>query len=107
MVLFYELRLKSRHIPGHLNVKADRLSQCSQVISSEWSFHPIWQKWGKPHIDLFAKRNNKKIPMFVSPFPDERAWAVDALAITCMIGNVGICLPSVSAHSNSPKEIKG
>ena len=42
----------------------------------------IWQKWGKLHIDLFATRDNNKILMFVSPFPNERAWAVDTLAIT-------------------------
>ena len=26
-------------------------------------------------------RDNNKIPTFVSPFPDKRVWAVDALAI--------------------------
>ena len=52
----------------------------------------IWQRWGMPHIDLFATRDNGKIPTFVSTFPDEKAWTTD----TCytMVGNVGICPPT-------------
>ena len=32
-------------------------------------------------MDLFATRDNKKLEMFVSPFPDDRALETDALAI--------------------------
>ena len=69
-----------------LNIKMDWLSHRSQVISLEWLLHPqvantIWQRWSKPHIALFATRENCKMPTFGSPFPDERAWATDALAI--------------------------
>ena len=56
------IRLKSRYIPGHLNLKMDRLSQCSQVISSEWSPHPqmaeaIWQ-------NLIERRLQEKFSAF-------------------------------------------
>lgn len=83
----YKIRVLARHIPGILNVKADMLSRRSQVIGSEWSLNPkvvsiIFQKWGQPHIDLFATRDNYKIPTFVSPFPDPMAWGTDALAMS-------------------------
>ena len=80
-------RLLCRHIAGRLNVKADQLSRKSQVIGTEWSLSPrvieaIWALWGRPHIDLFATRDNRKIDTFVSPFPDEWAWATDAMSIS-------------------------
>ena len=82
----HNIRIHCRHIAGVLNVKADWLSRKSQIIGSEWSLHPqvaqaIWSLWGQPHIDLFATRDNHKLPTFVSPFPDPMAWASDALAI--------------------------
>jgi hypothetical protein len=36
--------------------------------------------WGKPHVDLFATRENAKLPTFVSPLPDALAWKQDALS---------------------------
>jgi ribonuclease HI len=81
-----QCRVWARHIPGRLNVEADWLSRKGQVIPSEWSLHPqaleeIWHQWGVPHIDLFATRLNSKLPLFVSPFPQEGAWAVNAFSI--------------------------
>jgi hypothetical protein len=32
-------------------------------------------------IDLCAMAENKKYPVFVSPFPHPQAWAVDALSL--------------------------
>ena len=65
---------------------ADLLSRSSQVQSTEWSLHPqvfkqICQKWFTPHVDLFATRLNHKVPLYVSPVPDQNAWDVDALNI--------------------------
>lgn len=82
-----DCRVKARHIPGRLNIRADCLSRQRQVITTEWSLHPealepVWEKWGKPLIDLFATRLNKKMKMFVSPVPDEEAWKVDAMSIS-------------------------
>ena len=34
-----------------------------------------------PQIDLFATRFNNKLPLFVSPVPDPRATAIDALSL--------------------------
>ena len=78
--------IKSRHIPGCLNVMADLLSRSNQVQSTEWSLHPqlfkqICQKWFTPHVDLFATRLNHKLPLYMAPVPDQNAWDIDALNI--------------------------
>ena len=82
----FHITLKARHIPGCLNVMADLLSRSNQVQSTEWSLHPqvfkqICQKWFTPHVDLFATHLNHKLPLYVSPIPDPRAWDIDALNI--------------------------
>ena len=79
--------LRARHIPGHLNVIADKLSRLGQTIQTEWSLHPevfeaICSRWHQPQVDLFATRFNNKLPQFVSPVPDPQAWAVDALSLS-------------------------
>ena len=84
----YHITLKARHIPGCLNVMAD-LSRSNQVQSTEWSLHPqmfkqICQKWFTPHVDLFATHLNHKLPLYVSPIPDPKAWDIDALIINWM-----------------------
>ena len=81
----YHITLKTRHIPGCLNVMAD-LSRSNQVQSTEWSLHPqvfkqICQKWFTPHVDLFATHLNHKLSLYVSPVPDPKAWDIDALNI--------------------------
>ena len=82
----YHITLKARHIPGCLNVMADLLSRSNQVQSTEWSLHPqvfkqICQKWFTPHVDLFATHLNHKLPLYVSPIPDPKAWDIDSLNI--------------------------
>jgi hypothetical protein len=77
--------LSARHLAGRLNVLADLLSRKSGVIQTEWtlshgSLAPLWEAWGRPSIDLFATRFNYRLPLFVSPVEDPRAWAVDALS---------------------------
>ena len=81
-----QITLKARHIPGHLNVIADKLSRLGQTIQTEWSllpevFQQICNQWHRPQIDLFATRFNHKLPQFVSPVPDSLAVAVDALTL--------------------------
>ena len=81
-----QVTLKARHIPGHLNVIADKLSRLGQTIQTEWSLLPkifqrICNRWHRPQIDLFATRFNHKLPRFVSPVPDPLAVAVDALTL--------------------------
>ena len=79
------ITLRARHIPGRLNVIADKLSRHNQVIQTEWFlsqqvFNQLCSKWAPPLVDLFATRFNHKLPSFVSPVPNQAAWAVDALS---------------------------
>ena len=81
-----QVTLKARHIPGRLNVVADKLSRMGQTIQTEWSllqevFQAICRECHQPQIDLFATRFNNKLPLFVSPVPDPQATAVDALSL--------------------------
>ena len=81
-----QVTLKARHIPGRLNVIADKLSRLGQTIQTEWSlipevFQSLCRRWHQPQIDLFATRFNYKLPQFVSPIPDPLAVAVDALTL--------------------------
>ena len=82
-----QVTLRARHIPGWLNVIADKLSRLGQTIQTEWSLHPevfqaICSRWHQPQVDLFATRFNNKLPQFVSQVPDPQAWAVDALSLS-------------------------
>ena len=81
------ITLRARHIPGRLNVIADKLSRHNQVIQTEWALSPqvfsqLCSRWPPPLVDLFATRFNHKLPRFVSPVPDQAAWAVDALSLS-------------------------
>jgi hypothetical protein len=56
-------------------------------VNTEWELHPvIFQTitliWDRPLIDLFATSLNYKLETFVSPIPDQKAWAVDAMTIS-------------------------
>ena len=35
-----------------------------------------------PLVDIVATAENRVTPIYISPYPDSRAWAVDALSIT-------------------------
>ena len=81
-----QVTLRARHIPGRLNVVADKLSRLGQTIQTEWSLFPqvfqrICHMWHRPQIDLFATRFNSKLPLFVCPVPDPKATAIDALTL--------------------------
>lgn len=81
-----EIVLTARYLPGKLNILADSLSRAHMILPSEWTLahnvlQPIWDQWGRPHVDLFATRFSKRLPIYVSPVPDPEAWAVDALSI--------------------------
>ena len=77
--------VRARHIPGCLNVIADHLSHPDQPIPTEWSLDPeimtrIFRVWGTPEVDMFATLSNSHLPRFMSPVPEPRALAVDALS---------------------------
>jgi len=83
----FGITLRARHIPGRLNVLADRLSRENQVLPTEWAMHPevlkqIWEIWWRPMVDLFATKENHKLSLYVSPVPDDWAMAVDALSMS-------------------------
>ena len=70
-----QVTLKARHIPGRLNVIADKLSRLGQTIQTQWSLHPkvfkaICSRGHQPQVDLFTTRFNNKLPQFVSLVPD-------------------------------------
>ena len=82
----HEIQLLARHVPGKLNVVADALSRPHTVLNTEWTLAhslllPLWERWFRPQVDLFATCFNHRLPLYVSPVPDPRAWAVDALSI--------------------------
>ena len=66
---------------------ADQLSRPHMILHTEWTlpFHVlerVWNVWEKPMLDLFATQFNHRLPIYVSPVPDPRAWAIDALSIS-------------------------
>ena len=59
----WKITLQALHIPGVLNVIADRLSRKGQMHQSEWSLHPsvfklICKKLYTPMVDAFATADN-------------------------------------------------
>ena len=80
------ISLTAKYVPGKLNILADFLSRSHMILPSEWTLthrvlESVWEKWFRPHIDLFATRFSRRLPLFVSPVPDPQAWAVDALSL--------------------------
>ena len=79
--------LRAAHIPGKRNILADDLSRGRQGVKvTVWSVHQevadmLFQRLRHPNIDLFVIRENKKLPIFCSPYPDH-AWASDALSVS-------------------------
>ena len=95
-----QIVLRARHIPGYLNMIADKLSRHWQVIKMEWSdlqevFDHLWSRWQTPPVDLFATRFNNKLSKFLSPVLDQKARKVDVLSLHCE-GLDAYAFPAVS-----------
>ena len=94
-----QVTLRARHIPGQLNVIADKLSRLGQTIQTEWSLHPevfqaICSQWHQPQVDLFATRFNNKLPQFVT---GSRPPGMGSGCTQSVLGGSGpICLPTSS-----------
>ena len=78
-----QVTLRACHIPGWLNVIADKLSRLGQTIQTEWSLHPevfqaICCQWHQPQVDLFATRFNNKLSQFVSLVSEAVAARMEA-----------------------------
>jgi ribonuclease HI len=82
----HRVMLQAVHIPGTRNVLADKLSR--QMCSpTEWELNSavlnkLFLIWQRPHIDLFATFQNRKLPQFCSLFPHPQAFHQDALSIS-------------------------
>ena len=74
------------HIPGKLNVLADKEWRYT-FYDNEWKLDLAVLKrvqalWGKPSMDLFASRLGFQLRPFVSWKPDPQAFAIDAFPIS-------------------------
>ena len=83
--LKYDIWLSCAHIPGKLNVEADKKSRLFND-QTEWKLnHKVFQniigKWGKPVIDLFASRLNFQIENYCAWKPDPSASYIDAFSL--------------------------
>ena len=76
------LRIEASHISGRLNTRADALSRKVRVHSYSLPqniFSLICKKFDfVPNIDLFASRDNSKMPIYFSEGPDPFALEFDA-----------------------------
>ena len=81
-----QLWVSAAHIPGTINIEADKQSRVLQD-ATEWKFNPalfhkIVEKFGKPDIDLFATRINKQLDRYASWHPEPEAMAINAFSLT-------------------------
>ena len=86
LCLAHNIQLLAKHIPGRFNTLADRMSRMDKPISTEWSLNQeiankIFQIMDFPSIDLFATRLNHRLPLYVSPIPDQKALSIDAISM--------------------------
>ena len=80
-----DIWLSCFHIPGRLNVTADKLSRLTNN-DMEWSlegsvFSSIQDIYGQFDIDLFASSKNHKCVKYASFKPDCRAFAINAFSL--------------------------
>ncbi|XP_038064670.1 uncharacterized protein LOC119735051 [Patiria miniata] len=81
----HRVSLVATHLPGEENVTADALSR-GWVVPTEWTLRPqvvqsLFLLIDRPHVDLFASRNNHQLPVYCARHNDPCAWQTDALAI--------------------------
>ena len=74
------------HLPGARNATADALSRINSPSPTEWripqeTLSNLFSVLGTTLVDMFAMAKNNVTPVFVSPYPDNRVWEVDALSI--------------------------
>ena len=95
-----------RHVPGKL--KCFSRKRKLAPVNTEWElFRSVFQattiQWGSPHVDLFATSLNYKLQVFVSPVPDPKAYAVDAMSFP-LGRNVCLRFPSIQVPVCSSSE---
>lgn len=93
--------LSAEHLPGVLNVTADRASRRKFDDELEWRLDPlifgeINRLFGPVCIDLFATRINNQVENYVSWRPDPQAIAVDAFTLNWSSYNLAYLFPPFS-----------
>ena len=78
-----QIRLVPQFVPGHLNVLADSLSHCSQVLGSKWTLchealRELLRLWPAT-INLFATSFSARFPVYFSPVADPQSAGTDAM----------------------------
>ena len=84
--LEHDIIIRICHIPGKFNILADSLSRLDRPLKTEWALdqsvaNSIFQMLNYPNVDLLATRFNHKLPLYISPVPDNQALAIDALSM--------------------------
>ena len=84
--LEHDIILRIRYIPGKFNILEDPFSRLDKPLNTEWSLdqsvtNRIFQMLYFPNVDLFETRFNHKLPLYLSPVPDNQALATDALSM--------------------------
>lgn len=80
------ISLTASYIKSSDNIQADYLSRLENP-DTEWSldhkiFDQIAKRFGKPQIDLFATKSNRKCLNYVSRFPEREAVETDAFTMS-------------------------
>lgn len=80
-----DIWLAASHIPGKLNVIADKASRTFDE-SKQWKldaavYVQVTSYFGTPDVDMFASWLNYQVMPYVWWHPDPRAWAIDAFAL--------------------------
>lgn len=95
-----ELTISISHLPGKLNIEADRASRYFHS-NTEWSldlgcFQSLTAKWGMPEVDMFASRLNHKVEKYIAWKPDPGAIAIDAFTVDWAKYQLIYCFPPFS-----------
>ena len=84
--LEHDIMIRVCHIPGKFSILADSLSRLDRPLKTEWALdqlvaNSIFQMLNYPNVDLFATQFNHKVPLYVSPVPDNHALMIDTLSM--------------------------
>ena len=59
-----------------------------------------------PLVDMFASEENRVTPIYISPYPDDRAWAVNALSISWDGLGLVYAFPPAPSVPKTPQKMK-
>jgi len=104
------IRLTASHVPGVLNVRADRLSRISATPSecrlTDGFFRLLVHRKGPFTVDLFASRLNNRLPRYFSRYPDPHAAGVDALLQPWAQEKAPYCFPPFALIGRTLKKLE-